>query len=154
MPISFKNESYSFEYITTDIVFPKYEVNGKVKFVKLDNKISLGYLVNFTIDPLDISKIPKKYLEEKKIKINGSELTQLPTSSVTNEIQIKFSLLDKDNFEIGTITSPNLHISSGSNKKKHDVTLQDIIGNIDDEIASKTKKIVAEIHFAKCITCN
>ena len=155
IPVSFKKDSYSLEYITTsDIVFPDYEINGKVKFVKIDNKIGLGYLFNLTVDPLDITKIPKKYLVEKKVSVNGRELTQLPTDNVSNEIQIKLYLLDKDNFEIGTVTSSNLYIFSGSNNKKNSVVLQDIIGNIDDEIASKTKRVVSEIHFVKCGNCN
>jgi hypothetical protein len=152
--IEFEKDSFKTNALLNDLYFPDYKKNGKIKFLEDGKGLNIGYLIDVNVESLDISKIPKKYLIPKELVINGQKITQLPTSSVTFDISITFTLLDKDGFEVDSVKTQNISIQSGSNGKPLKQILQGKVGNVTKEKVKKVAKVKSQITFEKCVTCN
>src|SRR5215217_2707349 len=66
----------------SDIPLPKIKkITGKIKFVKRSNdgaSVNLGYLANISQENLDKSNIPKKYLKQRPVIIEGQKVILEP----------------------------------------------------------------------------
>jgi hypothetical protein len=153
--LEFKEQLFNAEIAFADINIPAIRTIGKAKFIKSGSAFKLGYLVNVEFDPLDITKIPKKYLQEKKITVDGVTLTQLPTEAVSIEAKMIFYLKDKDGFSVYSLTSAPFSILSGSNSQiKRQVAQDTLEGFIDVETVKRTDKIEVIFSLLRCNTCS
>lgn len=141
--------------------------------INKSNRMSLGYIAEITTEELDKKNVPEKYLLEKKeyptatnpktgenaVLRNGKWETYqkdarvswiIPAiEEVSYEIHFRFSLLDKDGFEIYSSESlPHTLLSGQKN------IFQNIIEEpIPTGIIKSTKQIKPTINFDKCLTC-
>ena len=151
--------SYSSDALfNSDISLPKIKkVSGKAKFINYTTKnpkdVVLGYIVNVTVENLDTSKIPKKYLEDKKEKYKGGEWTMLGISEVVYDVVLHFVLKDKDGFTLMVLTSgeeQGLSLYSGKTNQFQETIPTNLI---PENIVKHTESISLEIHVEKCVTC-
>ncbi len=155
IPIKFNEQRFSIEMLSADIEIPAIRKEGKAKFLKSDSAFELGYLINFDFDPLDVSKLPKKYLHEKKITVDGKTWTLLPTTAVSVLAEMTFYLKDRDGFTVDKLTSKPFSILSGSNSQIEKHTLQDTLGrSIGAETVRRTEVIEVDLIILKCQTCS
>lgn len=137
----------------TDIALPQIkEFKGKAKF--LPDSVSsmskeLGYIVHVVVPPLDLKKVPEKYLKDKPVKIEGVKTVRPPIEQVYYEVVLSFNIKDKDGFTIAELTSPSEVIVSGK-----DNVLQNVMPKmIADDIAERAKAISVKLTLNKCNTC-
>ena len=154
IPMHIKQHGFSFEILQSDLPIPDYTQSGKAKFIKTSEGITLGYQIEFQVDPLDMSKVPQKYLESTEMVVDGVELTKLPTHFVAFDIDMQFALKDKDGFVIGQFTSPEYTLKSGKDGIKNIITIQDTHGNFTQLDAYRTKSVEVKISEVRCANCD
>jgi hypothetical protein len=138
----------------TDIPLPDIkEIVGKTKFIEDSNNnstVKLGYLVAVTVDNLDKSKVPQKYLSEKSTVIEGHKVTQLPIEEVAYEVLFGFVLKDRDGFELLEVASKPETIYSGKKNELQGIVQHQIpVGTVN-----RVSHIQLKTHVAKCLTCD
>jgi hypothetical protein len=141
--------AYSNEvFVEADIPLPDMkDPDGQAKFVDrgLGKGTELGFLVRATMDKLDTSKLPEKY---KKPQPWGN-FTLDPTTSVTYDAHLEFTLKDADGFELMTTKSDPVYVESGQEN-----SLQGFAEDaIPDPLVRRTKSIVMQLVLDKCETC-
>jgi hypothetical protein len=149
-PVSYLTEAI----FGVDIALPEVtNLTGKVKFLEgikgVNNSTNLGYLVEINVAPLDLSKVPQKYKEEKKEIINGEETIKLPIDQVVYEINFQFMLRDSDGFILKEIESKTHPISSGELNRIQEVAPESIAATI----ANRTRSVSFNMTVRKCLTC-
>lgn len=136
-----------------DISFPNIkDIQGQAKFLPDDgtkSEVQLGYVVTVTVDSLDTSKIPKKYLREKPEIFEGVRVTRPTIEQVNFEGNFNFKLKDKDGFVMLEISTPPLLIESGK-ENSYQASIDKLI---PIDTARRTKQIDVSFHLDKCLTC-
>lgn len=122
-------------------------IKGQTKFVNRENNFYIGYKIEFDIDHLDTTAIPKKYKVNKPIK--GTDFEVLATTEVTYLVTFKFTLLDKDGFKLQEISSKAEYIRSG--KKNEFQNLVEV--PITNENTNLSRAIDLIISINECVTC-
>lgn len=145
--------SLSTAALLSDIALPKVtSLTGKAEFLSTSdggNGNRLGYIVRVVVPPLDLAAVPKKYLQDKTLNIDGHAITQLGIKQVYYEAHLEFTLKDKDGFVIQKLTSPTETISSGKTN-----TLQNTVSTTTPpNMVARTKSIAMVLVLEKCITC-
>jgi hypothetical protein len=141
---------YSPNGLINEIPLPEINhIEGQAKFVNREKNYFLGYKVVIDIDNLDTSKVPKQYLQDKEVEINNKKVTALGLDQVIYGITLKFTLLDKDNFEITELASKTLIVTSGKRNE-----LQGLIENlIPIKTIEMTRNIRLYVSVDKCLSC-
>jgi len=156
IPVKTQNVGYKTEALFVDIPPPEIKYSGNIKFLQDLDKLrfyKVGYLIEVNMGPIDISKVPKKYLQEKKETINGISTNVPPIDSSTYKAEIGFSLRDKDGFELQKIKSNIFYITSGSDGKNRITKIQETVGSLKYELVENTKYIDANLLILECVTC-
>jgi hypothetical protein len=144
----YRGLAYKNEVFETDIPPPDMkDPHGQAKFVDrgVGKGMELGFLVKVSMDKLDTSKLPEKY---KKPQTWG-QLTIDPTTSVTYDAHLEFTLKDADGFTLMTTKSDSVYVGSGTEN-----TMQGFAQDaIPDALVHRTKSIVMQLVLDKCETC-
>ena len=111
----YKGPEFSTEAFTADIGLPgTTKISRKAKFLDSDQggsqDITLGFIVNVSVDHLKTAYIPAKYKQSRKL---GS-ITLLPTTEVSYLGDLGFDLKDADGFVLETLTSAPIDLRSGA----------------------------------------
>jgi hypothetical protein len=127
---------------------------GEAKFIDGNSAqavgTELGYKVIVDVGPVDLSKIPKKYLKEKPVNVGGTTITQLPIEQVFHDVRFEFTLKDKDGFKLLEAQSEPHTLESGKTN-----TLQGIaMKPVPIPIAARTAQVLFHMRVEKCITCD
>ncbi len=133
----------------SDIPLPLIkEISGKTKFIEDTNDTStvkLGYLVIVTVDKLDKSKVPEKYLKQKPTIIEGRKILQEPIDEVVYEVVFSFILKDKDGFDLIEVVSKPETIFSGKKNEFQSIVQQ----QIPVSSASRSSQILLKTKLTK-----
>lgn len=152
-PSDGKGIAYSTEAIfKSDIPLPDVkQFSGKAKFISTSNSeaYELGYIVDIDIPSIDLTKVPEKYLKDRPEVIDGVSTTRLGIKQVTYEIQLKFTLRDKDGFTLTEVQSPLCTIESGRNNELQNVAKH----QFPSDVATRVKSILVQLQVEKCVTC-
>jgi hypothetical protein len=141
--LAFSGATFEGDIPTPDIKDPR----GQAKFVDrgVGNGTELGFLVKVSVDKLDTSKLPEKYLKPRQL----GKLTIDPTESVTYNTHLEFTLKDADGFTLITAKSDPFYVESGKEN-----TLQGFAqASIPEALVRRTKSILMELVLDKCETC-
>ncbi len=146
--------TYSTEaFLKSDIALPDIkEFGGKAKFIEsatLSSSYALGYVVNVSVPSLDLKKVPKKYLIDKSVEIEGAKTTRLGIKQVHYDVVFAFTLQDEDGFSLLELSSEPHIIESGKNNEVQSV----VKINISREAAARTKHVLMQLGVQKCVTC-
>jgi hypothetical protein len=148
---------YAAEAIFSDLPMPKISsVSGKYKFVAStldrDQIRRFGYVIDVAMDRLELSKVPKRYLKEKKEIFNGVETTVKQFGeSASYGISFVFKLKDKDGFELKSLKSDG---ESKLVKSGKTTRFQSIIDQrIPQDIVDKTSMIELYSTIETCESC-
>lgn len=145
---------YSTEaFLKADIALPDInQFGGKVKFVESttsSGSYGLGYLVNVSVPSLDLKKVPKKYLVDKPVEIDGVKTTRLGIKQVHYDVIFTFTLHDRDGFALLELSSEPHTIESGKSNEFQSV----VKTSIRREVAARASHIVMQLGVQKCVTC-
>jgi hypothetical protein len=137
----------------SDIALPKVtSLGGKAEFLPAnsdENGGRLGYIVHVVVPSLNLATVPKKYLQDKPLNVDGQTITQLAIKQVYYKAKAEFTLKDKDGFVIQKLTGPSETIASGKAN-----TLQNTVSTITPtSIMARTKSIAMSLVLEKCLTC-
>lgn len=148
-PVSFS----SAVIVASDIAPLKVKsVTGKAKFLSAasapSDRWALGYIVKIVTAPLDLSKVPEKYKKERIISAKNGPITVLPIDQATYEVELIFRFLDRDGFELLTITSREHNVKSGRTSEIQAQTEP----SFDSRVASSVTSIAIHVHVKKCLT--
>lgn len=130
------------------------DLSGKIKFTDEFEPNSpsfkrLGYIVQISMPDPPRSKLPKKYLQPSTEVINGQQVTLNPSEHIYYKVTLNFTLIDKDGFELLTVSKPDQEISTG--QMNH---LQGFVDqNIPQHLINKTDHVVLQTSFNQCVTC-
>ncbi|HWS69791.1 MAG TPA: hypothetical protein VN325_44055 [Steroidobacteraceae bacterium] len=144
----------SVEVVMADIVLPDIStLTGKVKFLPLPDQgndgVNLGYIVHADVPALDLSKVPKEYLQDKPLDPPLEKISRMAVTQVAYDSALIFELRDADNFELKKIESGTVVLWSGKSNR-----LQNTIPEpISREIASRTRSVTLRVALTKCLTC-
>ena len=146
--------SYSTEVaFKSDISLPDVkEISGAAKFLPESNPPNsqqLGYLVHVVVPPLDLKKIPEKYLKKKPTEIEGVKTVRPPIDQVYYEAELNFELKDKDGFTLAALVSPSETIRSGKDNQLQQFASKPVA----NDVAARTKTIFVQLYLKKCNTC-
>lgn len=147
--------SYSTEvFVKSDLPSPAItKLTGEAKFIEGDNfqtaGARLGYKVTVDVGPVNLSKVPKKYLTEKPVNVGGTTITQLPIKQVSHDIHFEFTLKDKDGFKLLEAQSEPHTLESGKTNTFQGIAMKPVPASI----AARTAQIVFHTSVDKCITC-
>jgi len=131
------------------------QITGQAKFVDnqdqgTNHTVRLGYKITVDVAPLDLAKVPEKYLKEKPIDIGGGKtLTQLPIKQSTHQIRFDFTLKDRDGFKLIELRSDPEYLESGRANQFQRVLSEPVPG----PLALRTAAIVSSLTIEKCVTC-
>jgi hypothetical protein len=146
--------SYATDVIFSDLIMPEVRsVNGAAKFmddIGPRETTQLGFIVNVDLDPLDLSKIPQRYKEEKKVTISGYETTELPTEKAYYEIAFEFDLKDKDGFTLKVLHANGSQSLESGIKNIFQAKIDE---PIDYNTAIKLHEIWVYPSITECHTC-
>jgi hypothetical protein len=141
--LAYKNEVFETDIPPPDMKDP----HGQAKFVDrgVGKGTELGFLVKVSMEKLDTRKLPEKY---KKTQTRG-EFTLDPTTSVTYNAHLEFTLKDADGFTLMSTKSDPVYVGSGVEN-----TMQGFAQDaIPDALIQRTKSILMELVLDKCETC-
>lgn len=150
--ITFDGTSYRSEAIFSDLGVPDLKATGRVKFVPVSehgNTYQLGYQIQIDMKPLDMSKVPTKYKQERKAVENGFAYTIDPIESATYQAQFEFTLADRDGFTIATIFGNKDYVRSGQKEMHQNLVTE----SVSPEMLRRTKKISGHVTILTCETC-
>lgn len=145
---------YSTEaFLKADIALPDIkQFGGKAKFLETatsTGSYGLGYVANVSVPPLDLKKVPKKYLIDKPVEIDGVKTTQLGIKQVHYDVVFNFTLQDRDGFALLELSSEPHTIESGKNNEFQSV----VKTNVVREVAARVTHVVMQLGIQKCVTC-
>jgi hypothetical protein len=145
---------YDPSVIFSDLPVPDIRsVTGKAKFMEPvgpGETTEVGYIIVVDMDPLDMSKVPRRYKEETQEKINGVEVTKLAIDRADYEISFDFDLKDKDGFTLKTLHAKSTtELESGT----RNVFQAEVDEPIDFAMAIKVHDIWLHPSLDKCFTC-
>jgi hypothetical protein len=127
-------------------------LSGKAKFLPHastnDAQSIIGYIVTVSSDSLDKEKLPEKYKKEKVISTKGGPLTVLPLEQATYEVYFVLRLLDRDGFELLSISSPKHHLQSGETAQIQGQTAP----SVPSRIAAVTDSMTLHLVIDKCLS--
>jgi len=96
-------------------------------------------------DKLDTSTLPEKYTKPRP----WGKITLDPTTSVTYNAHLEFTLKDADGFSLMTTKGEPVYVESGQEN-----TLQGFAqDSIPDALVRRTRAIMMELELDKCETC-
>ena len=145
---------YSTEAIfKADISLPDIkQFGGKAKFLESatsPGSYGLGYVANVSVPPLDLKKVPKKYLIDKPVEIDGVKTTELGIKQVHYDVVFDFTQQDRDGFTLLELSSEPHSIEFGKNNEFQSV----VKTNVPREVAARVTHVVIQLSVQKCITC-
>ncbi len=111
-------------------------------------RCALGYIVKIVTAPLDLSEVPEKYKKERTISVKGGPITVLPIEQATYDVEFIFRFLDRDGFELLSITSREHSVQSGRTSEIQAQTEP----TIDGRVASSVTSIAVHVYVKKCVT--
>ena len=93
----------------------------------------------------------KEYKEESKeiIKAGEIEFTVLPIEEVVYRVTFKFTLKDKDGFELAKLEGPKHFLYSGKSNRFQDKVYQTVL----ETVAEQTTDVVLYMSVEECETC-
>ena len=135
---------------SVDIPLPDVsKPHGKAKFLERSapgkEDIELGYIINVSVNNLDVSKIPEKY---RKPRQGEGDWVIEPIEQVVYVAHFDFSLKDADGFVLMSASSEPVYLYSG----KH-VFQGTTRQAIPVAVAKRTKSILTNMTVEKCETC-
>ncbi len=141
---------FSTEAVTADLPLPDMSnISGRAKFLDSaqsgEHHITLGYVVNVSVDHLKATSIPAKYKETRKL----GDLTLMPTTEVTYSIDLGFDLEDSDGFVLSSLSSGPLYLFSGKENVFQGIAKEPV----QFDVAQRTKSIQMKVSIDKCVTC-
>jgi hypothetical protein len=140
--------SWAIDIIKTDIPEPKTDPpSGKVKFLKRDKGIQLGYVLKLSIKANPTSTLPAKYLKTTKTE-GGIEIG--PPDQVHYRGNYTFTLKDADGFVLLEIPGPSENVAAGSDNSVQGMTE----GTIPPFVAERTKTILVRFTMDSCYPCD
>ena len=148
-PVSFS----SAVFVGSDIApLSVKSVAGKAKFLSPasapSGRCALGYTVQMVTAPLDLSKVPEKYKKERTISAKSGPITVLPIEQATYDVEFIFRFIDRDGFELLTVTSREHSVQSGKTSEIQAQTEP----SIDSRVTSSVTSIAVHVHIKKCVT--
>lgn len=150
--IPFDNVSYLTNAIFNDLGVPNIKVTAKAKFLPQlggGSSYQIGYVVDVSMDALDLAKVPDKYKKATNEVINGHEFTTDPLTTATYKAHLTFYLKDADGFQLATIEGKDHYIHSGETD-----ALQDTAdGLISPQLLKRTKQISGHLEVITCESC-
>ena len=139
-------------FTQSDLPGPVFSaIVGKAKFVRAaeSKDLKLGYMVELSIEPVNLSLVPERYRSDRRVEVQGRRLTQLGLTDVTHEIVFTLVAKDIDGFVLATTESERHTISSGQQ-----VTLQGLSSNsFADSVAKRIVEIELSITVTDCLSC-
>ena len=139
--------------LKSDIALPDVkEISGTAKFLPdtdLPNSQKVGYLVHVVVSPLDLKKVPEKYLKDRPSEVEGVKTVRPPIEQVYYEVQLTFTLKDKDGFTLAEVVSPSETVTSGKDNQLQNFGMK----SVANDLAARTKVIYLQLYFKKCFTC-
>ncbi len=150
-----KGYGYTSEALfNSDIALPNIKkISGRSKLLHPDqakkNALHLGYIVSVEVDKLDLEKVPSKYKEERKETYNAGDFTFDPIEEVVYRVVFKFTLKDKDGFELVKLEGPKHFLSSGKTNQFQDKVNKPVSATIVERI----RTVVLDISVEECETC-
>ena len=120
---------------------------GKIKFLRRDNGIQIGYILKLPMKPNPVSALPAKYRHETRLE-NG--FTIGPPDQVSYTGKFTFNLQDADGFSLAKITGTDEEIVAGSENQLQGVTQ----ATVPESVAARTKKIAVSFDAYKCNICD
>ncbi len=146
--------SYGGDWIFSDLPMPEIRsVTGKAKFIDSigpGQTTELGYIITVEMAALDLSKVPQRYKEEKKVLIDGYETTSLGIDQASYEIQFDFDLKDKDGFTLKILHAEGLPPLVSGTKNVFQAKVDEPIAC---ETAAKLHNIWVYPIIKSCHTC-
>jgi hypothetical protein len=146
--------TYNSSVVLTDLPMPEIKsVSGRAKFVDSvgpGQSTELGYIIDVEMGPLDLSKVPQRYKEEKKEMIKGYEITNLPVEQAYYVVEFDFDLKDKDGFVLQTVHARDVPSLVSGVKNTFQAKIEDAIPYAT---AIKVQEISIRPSIVKCQTC-
>lgn len=148
----------STEVVVADIPEPDVrKIAGQFKFVdSIDqgagHTVRFGYKIEVDVAPLDLSKVPKRFLEEKRIDLGGGKsITQLPLTQSTEADQVRFEFLlkDRDGFTLMKLSGEPETMWTG----KSNVFQRLLTEPVPENLAHRTIAVVESMTIEKCFSC-
>ncbi len=144
---------YSTEVIfESDIPGPEIErIDVKIKFIESTEqqekkKAHVGYIVEVSVENLDVNNIPEKYKKEHKM---AGDLVIPPLEQATYEAKLSFKLFDKDSFVLLELTGEQTHhLVTGKTNIFQGLTKEMVPVSIIRRIA----KFKPYLHVTKCLS--
>ena len=145
---------YSTEaFLKADIALPDIkEFRGKAKFIESvtsPGSYALGYVAKVSVLSLDLKKVPKKYLIDKQVEIDGAKVIENGIKQVSYDVVFNFTLQDKDGFSLLNMSSKPHVVESGKSNDFQSV----VETNVTREVAARTKHVLVNLYVDKCLTC-
>jgi hypothetical protein len=126
-------------------------IEGKAKFVahaESDGKVPIGYVISEVTASMDKSHVPEKYKKERVIQMKGGPITALPIEQAAYEVEFVFRLLDRDGFELMSVTSKPHTVLSGATSNIQWETEP----AVPIRMASLTDRVEFHTVVTKCLT--
>jgi hypothetical protein len=148
----------STEVVTADFPGPNvHNIAGRFKFVDNPDQgaghtVRFGYKIQVDVGPLDLSKVPKTFLEEKQINLGGGRsITQLPLtqSTATDEVRFEFLLKDRDGFTLMKLRGEPETLWTG----KSNIFQRLLAEPVPENVAHRTTTVVESMSVDKCFPC-
>jgi hypothetical protein len=115
----------------SDIPLPDIKsVSGKTKFRtgrEKPSELEAGYVLEFDIDKLDKTKLPEKYRKPTVGQSKQGEYTIEPVEEVTYSANFRFTLQDKDHFDLQEVQSEAQYIQSGTKFIKAEIAVENCV---------------------------
>ena len=130
---------------------------GQFKFVDSaeqagDHAVRFGYKIEVDVAPLDLGKVPKRFLEEKRIDLGGGKsITQLPLtqSTAADQVRFEFLLKDRDGFTLMKLSGPPETLWTGRGNAFQRLLTEPVPENV----ARRTAAAVESMTVEKCLPC-
>ena len=122
-------------------------LKGKAKFLDTNpdpasGDLPLGYIIEVTMKPTDLTKVPDKYKHDKDL---GNGVTLPALVDARYQVNFDFVLLDKDGFELLKLESPETALMAGGTRVIQDHTK----ATVPRAIASKVASVQYELTIIK-----
>jgi hypothetical protein len=130
---------------------------GQFKFVDSTDQsarhtLRLGYKIEVDVAPLDLSKVPKRFLQEKRIDLGGGKSViqlPLPQSTPTDEVRFEFLLQDRDGFTLMKLSGDPETLWTGKSNGFQRLVKEPVPG----AVARRTSSVVESMTIEKCLPC-
>ena len=138
---------YALDYPIDTLRTPKAKgLTGKVKFLRRDNGIQLGYVLKIPVEPVPTKSLPVKDQQVEKLP-NG--FTIGPPDQLHLEGQFDFILKDADGFELQRLSAAEQNIAAGDDNERQGTAA----GTIPSSVADLTKQVTVSFLVKSCYPC-